>query len=96
MIPDACSPIEAVPVRTNGLEMDQTGGEGAGGQVGLAHERRQRLLGAAALQPPSLMRMCYRGLDGRRPGFLILEQGPYLKCDFLSIIAICINFYIIR
>ena len=90
-----CSPIEAVPVRTNGLEMDQTGG-GPGSWGWLAHERRQRLLGAAALQPPSLMRMCYRGLDGRRSGFLMLEQSPFLKCDFPSVIAICINFYIIR
>ena len=70
-------------------------GRGTGGQLGLAHERRQRLLGAAALQPPSLMRMCYRGLDGRRSGFLILEQSPYLKCDFPSVIAICINFLLL-
>ena len=45
---------------------------------------------------PLLMRMCYRGLDGRRSGFLMLEQSPFLKCDFPSVIAICINFYIIR
>ena len=74
-----------------GMALRWTRLEGAG-QLGLAHERRQRLLGAAA----SLMRMCYRGLDGRRSGFLMLEQSPFLKCDFPSVIAICINFYIIR
>ena len=69
---------------------------GGAGSWGWLTSVASATLGAAALQPPSLMRMCYRGLDGRRSGFLILEQSPYLKCDFPSVIAICINFYIIR